>query len=350
VIPKAQVQLSGLIVVPVLLAVALYALAVLTGNMWFTLLAGGAVGLVVGARIWCPKLDGLELCYSGPRRAAVGEPVVHTLHVHNRSDRPTPALCIAEHLPGLAIARVYVEPLPGGGRAVVELSRVAVSRGISFNGRISVVAQGGLGLVVAHATVDHGHRLVVHPRAVLVGGATSHARADDEVDFVPGPGTDVAGVREWRPGDAANSVHWRSTARRGTLVVRERAAATSRHVVVALACSSDAPDWEDVIAAAAGACRAAQLAGDRLTLWVWANGHTLAAPPVQSVLGLLDWWAVLPSSHLPAPDTLARALTSINAADVRVAASASATEQWWDEVRQATQRGGALAHRLPVPS
>ncbi len=176
-IPKAQLHLSGLVMVPVLLAVALYALAVLTGNMWFTLLAGGAVGLVVGARIWSPKLDGLELCYSGPRRAAVGEQVVHTLHVHNRSDRPTPALCIAEHLLGLAITRVYVEPLPAGGRAVAELSRVALSRGITFNGRISVVAQGGLGLVVAHANVDHGHRLVIHPRAVRMSLATSRARS-----------------------------------------------------------------------------------------------------------------------------------------------------------------------------
>ena len=349
-IPKAQLHLSGLVMVPVLLAVALYALAVLTGNMWFTLLAGGAFGLVVGARIWSPKLDGLELCYSGPRRAAVGEQVVHTLHVHNRSDRPTPALCIAEHLLGLAITRVYVEPLPPGGRAVAELSRVALSRGITFNGRISVAAQGGLGLVVAHANVDHEHRLVVHPRPVRMSLATSRARADDQVDAVPGPGADVAGVREWRSGDAASSVHWRSTARRGILVVRERAATASRHVVVALVCNSDAPDWEDVIAAAAGACRAAQLAGDRLTLWVWANGRIIASPPVDSVPGLLDWWAGLPTSDAPAPDALARALTSVNAADVHLAVSGLATEQWWDEVRHAAQRGGALAHRLPVTS
>jgi uncharacterized protein (DUF58 family) len=350
VIPEAKLRLSGLIMVPVLLAAALYALAVLTGNMWFTLLAGGAVGLVVGARIWCPDLDRLELCYAGPRRAAVGEQVVHTLHVHNRSDRPTPALCIAEHLPGLAVARVYVEPLPAGGRAVASLSRVAQSRGVTNNGRIAVVAQGGLGLVVAHATVDHGHRLVIHPRAVRLSQATSRARADDQVDSVPGPGTDVAGVREWRSGDAASSVHWRSTARRGTLVVRERAAATARHVVVALACSSDAPDWEDVIAAAAGACRAAQLAGDRLTLWVWADGQTLGPPPVQSVPGLLDWWAALATSDVPAPDSLARSLASVNAVDVQVAISGLATEQWWDEVRQAAGRGGAVAQRLPVTS
>ncbi len=66
--------------------------------------------------------------------------------------------------------------------------------------------------------------------------------------------------------------------------------------------------------------------------------------------GLLDWWAGLPTSEAPAPDALARALTSVNAADVHLAVSGLATEQWWDEVRQAAQRGGALAHRLPVTS
>ena len=87
-----------------------------------------------------------------------------------------------------------------------------------------------------------------------------------------------------------------------------------------------------------------------MTLWVWAGGKTLGPPPVQSVPGLLDWWAVLPTSDLPSPDALARALMSIDAADVLVAASASATEQWWDEVRQAARRRGASAHRLAVTS
>lgn len=346
--PQSKLHLTVLAPIPVLIAVALYALTVLTGNMWFLLLAGASVGLVVGAFAWRPSLAGVEFSFSGQRRAAVGEQVVHTLHLHNTSDRPSPAIFVSHQMTGLPLARVYVEPLPPGGRAVAELSRVAQTRVVTDTGGIWVAAQGGLGLVVAYLNADHRHRLVIHPRPVHLGPAVARARADDQVDSVPGPGTDVAGVREWRSGDAASSVHWRSTARRGTLVVRERAAATSRHVVVALACSSAAPDWEDVIATAAGACRAAQVAGHRLTLWVWADGQTLGPPPVHSVTGLLDWWAALDSSELPAVAVLARALTSINAADVLVAASATASEQWWGEVRQAAQRRGSMAQRLPV--
>jgi hypothetical protein len=118
--------------------------------------------------------------------------------------------------------------------------------------------------------------------------------------------------------------------------------------VVALACSSNAPDWEDVIAAAAGACRAAQLAGQRLTLWVWERGEVLAVPPVHSVVNLLDWWAGLDASCLPGPAAFARAVSSTGSTDVHVAASASTPDAWWSEVRQGALRTGTSIQRLRV--
>jgi hypothetical protein len=132
------------------------------------------------------------------------------------------------------------------------------------------------------------------------------------------------------------------------LVVRERAIASTRQVVVALACSSDAPDWEDVLAAAAGACQAAQLAGQRLALWVWEGGEVLAVPPVHSVPALLDWWAALSESCLPGAASVARAVSSTGSADVHVAASASTPDGWWSEVRQGAQRTGTSMRRLRV--
>jgi uncharacterized protein (DUF58 family) len=334
--------------VPLLSATALYSLTVLTGNVWFTLLAGVSVGLLVGALVWRPRLDGLELCLAGPGRAAVGERVVHTVHVHNHSERQLPGLELSVLTRGLPGLIVYVEPLPPGSRAVMELSRVAISRGVTDIVQMLMVATTGLGMMRTYSGGDYASRLVIHPRAVGVGPLEQRSSHDDQSDLVPGPGMDIAGVREWRPGDASSSVHWRSTARRGTLVVRERAIASTRQVVVALACSSAAADWEDVLAAAAGACKAAQLAGQQLTLWVWGDGEVLAVPPVHSVTALLDWWAGLPASCLPAPATLARAVTSTGSADVHVAASATTPETWWDEVRQGAGRSGGSMHRLRV--
>jgi uncharacterized protein (DUF58 family) len=313
-------HLTAMMAVPLAGAVVLYSLTVLTGNVWFTLLAGSSLGLLVAAVAWRPRLDGLAVCLSGTSRAAVGDRVVHTMHVHNNSGRQSPALDLRVVMRGLDDLTAYVEPLPPGSRAVVELSRFALSRGVTDTVAISMGAATGLGIMCAHVRGDYRRHLVIHPRRVDVGPLDHQSSRDEQADLVPGPGMDIAGVREWRPGDASGSVHWRSTARRGTLVVRERAVASTRQVVVALACSSDAPDWEDV----------------------------LAVPPVHSVAALLDWWAGLSESCLPGSASFARAVSSTGSADVHVAASASTPDAWWSEVRQGALRTGTSMQRLRV--
>lgn len=347
-IPSPTRHLTALYAVPMALAAALYSLTVLTGNSWFTVLAGASLGLMVAAMASRPRLEGLNLCLSGAGRAAVGETVVQTLHIHNEGPRRSSALALRHDVRGLAPLRIHVDPLPPGGRAVVELSRVALSRGVTDICEIEMSTTSGIGMKCAHALAEYQHRLVVHPRSVHIAPAEHRAiRDDDLVDAVPGQGTDISGVRDWRPGDAAGSVHWRSTARRGTLVVRERALATARHVVVVMACDDTAEDWEDVIAVAAAACRAAQLAGHGLTLLVWSDGQ-LVAPPVQSVLALLDWWATLTSSQVPTPAALAGAVTSVGAADVLLAVSDETSEERWNELGRAVARPGGAVHRLQV--
>jgi uncharacterized protein (DUF58 family) len=343
-------HLTALIALPLVVASALYALTILTGNAWFTVLAGAPVGLLLASLAARPRLDGLELCVSGPVRAAVGETVVHTLHVHNRSERRSPPLDVRQEHRGLAAVSIHVEPLPPGGRAVVDLSRVALSRGVTDTCYVSVSAVAGFGMTCTHSRGDYARRLVIHPRPVPHAVSHDLAIRDDLVDPAPGPGTDISGVREWRPGDAAGSVHWRSTARRGTLVVRERATSATRHLVVAMVCDDDATDWEAVVAAAAGVCRAAQVAGDGLTLLVWNDGRLIGDAPVHSVPALLDWWAALAGSEIPAAAALAGAVATLGATDVLLAMSAQTHEARYDEFRRALLGHGVTARRLPVPA
>ncbi len=341
-------HLTAVIVGPFALAAALYSLTALTGSAWFTLLAGAAAGLVVAALLTRPSLDGISLCLSGPRQSTVGEIVEQTLHVHNSSPRISPALELHQKVNGLADGRIHVEPIPPGGRAVVTLSRVALFRGVAESCGIGLKASAGLGMMCTHVMDDYRHRLVIHPRRAAVALADQLGRTAESADPVRGAGLDVTGIREWRPGDASGSVHWRSSARRGALVVRERGAAVTRHVVVALVCSSQAVDWEDAIALAASACRVAQESGHRLTLLVWTDG-SLAAPPVGSVQALLDWWAGLSASDAPEPATLVRALAALDAGDVHVAVSATMPEGLLEEIRT-TGAGGVAVHRLTAAS
>jgi uncharacterized protein (DUF58 family) len=215
--------------------------------------------------------------------------------------------------------------------------------------QVTVSAAAGFGMVCAHSSGDYARRLVIHPRLVASALRQDRATRDDLVDPKPGPGTDISGIREWRPGDAAGSVHWRSTARRGTLVVRERATSATRHVVVALVCDDRAADWEAVIAGAAGASRAAQAAGDGVSLLVWTDAGLLRDPPVHSASALLDWWAALPGSAVPTAAVLARSVGALGATDVLLAMSAMTHEEGYDELRQALLAAGVTARRMPVP-
>ena len=322
-IPPPTRHLTALIAPPLLVAVGLYALTALTGNVWFTLLAGASIGLLVAALATRPRLDQLRLCLTGPDRTAVGDLVAASLHVHNDSPRRSPPLELGLQVRGLADLRIHVLPLPPGGRAAVQLSQVAISRGVTEHCLITLKTMSGLGMMCTHASGSYGHRLVIHPRRVDAPAVEQHTFLDESADPVRGPGLEIAGVREWRPGDPASRVHWRSSARRGSLVVRERGVSSTRHVVVAVACSSAAADWEDVVALAASACRAAQVAGHRLTLLVWADG-ALASPPVHAVPDLLDWWAALGRVDQPDAATLSRTLAAVGAADAHLVLSAAA--------------------------
>jgi uncharacterized protein (DUF58 family) len=319
----------------------------LTGTRWFTLFAGGSIGLLVASYLWRPRIGAIEFCLPGTVRVSVGQQVVYTLHVHNRSDRDYPALDVHLDVRGLEAALVHVEPVPAGGKAAVQLSRPALSRGDTATCRLRVVVPGFLGLGQLQREQEYRHRMVVRPRSVEVARSDrSHARSEDLRRPLTGLGPDVVGVREWRPGDQMRSVHWRSTARRGTLVVRERSPADAPLAVVALVCSPEAPDWEDVLALAASACQIAQRDGRPLRLWVWDRGTLRGDAPVDSGPLLLDWWAGLESSDVPSRQALAAAVSSVRGADVRLAVSRHVTDQWWAATERAVAGAGGRPHRL----
>src|SRR4029079_4365640 len=151
-----------------------------------------------------------------------------------------------------------------------------------------------LGLLAVSRATSYRQPFVVHPAVVAPDRSVSHQLGiDDATDPVPGPGLDIAGVREWQHGDDPRRVHWRSTARRGRLIVAERGLGAARTLSLPVVARSDAPDWEDLVALAAATCRAAALDGREVTVRAW-NGRTVgAAEHGRSVVALLDWWAEL---------------------------------------------------------
>jgi uncharacterized protein (DUF58 family) len=340
-------HLTAAITGPVVAAAALGSLAVLTGSSWLLLLAGAGLGLVAAALVLRPRLGDVTVAMTGPVRVAVGEPVTHRLRVHNSGASSSPPLRLTHSLPGLADRSVYVTGLPPGGSAEVDIARTALHRGVAQGCWIRLESSAPLGMLAVSRATSYRQPFVVHPAVVAPDRSVAHPRGDDDaVDPVPGPGLDIAGVREWQHGDDPRRVHWRSTARRGRLIVAERGLGAATTLSLAVVGPAEAPDWEDLVALAAATCRAAQLEGRQVTVRAWSGGPGPATHG-RSVVALLDWWAGLGDVALPWPAALVAAGSGDpRTREVTVLASAHVRQVWWDELYARGAAAGLGVARL----
>jgi hypothetical protein len=98
----------------------------------------------------------------------------------------------------------------------------------------------------------------------------------------------VFGLRDWRLGDGAAAVHWRTSARRRSLSVLERERPAANDLIVALARpgAGAGAAWELDVARTAATAAIAYRGGSRVVL---VTGAGATVPP--SLTALLDWFA-----------------------------------------------------------
>ena len=105
-------------------------------------------------------------------------------------------------------------------------------------GELRLRARDRVGLVSWEGRIDRRMPLRVYPRPErlreLLSPAHTQASAGNEVALLRAEGLEFADTRPFVPGDRLNSVNWRATARRGTLVVNERHPERSTDVVLFL--------------------------------------------------------------------------------------------------------------------
>jgi uncharacterized protein (DUF58 family) len=132
---------------------------------------------------------------------------------------------------------------------------MAPRRGIYRAQVFEARARGPLGLATARrrhrvpAPLAVGPAPVPHPMSLLPPPPES---ADDDGPRSPGEEL-VRGVRSYRRGDARRAVHWRATARHGTLMVREYEAGGTRTVRIVAAYATQGADAEAALGRASWA-------------------------------------------------------------------------------------------------
>jgi len=112
-----------------------------------------------------------------------------------------------------------------------------------------------------------------------------------------GSGTELFGVREYRPGDALRRIHWRSSARHGELVVREYEPPGAQTLGIFFdPAPADADIADQVARIAASEAWDCIREGGRVLLWAPGLEPSLAGE-ARSFWSLLEWLARYPGSN-----------------------------------------------------
>ncbi|MGC5010094.1 DUF58 domain-containing protein [Streptosporangium sp. DT93] len=163
-----------------------------------------------------------------------------------------------------------VPALPVGADARHGYELETPHRGLVTVGPLTLRRRDPLGLAQSADWTSPATRVWVHPRVhplkrLPMGGAIDSGGSPRAT-----PGTTASSsLREYQPGDDPRRIHWRSTARIGTLVVREQADTTVPALTVVLDTRSDvlsAEEFEAAVEVVASLVAAADRTGRNVTL------------------------------------------------------------------------------------
>ena len=164
--------------------------------------------------------------YTRGRRSQVGKLAEEQFEVNNRSRLPKLWLEVRDHstLPGHHPSRV-LNSLGGKRRQRWRVRTYCQQRGRFRLGPMTLTSGDPLGLFHLQRQLPATSTLIVYPATVDISAFAPSA------GYLPGGEamrrrthyitTNVAGVREYAPGDSFSRIHWRTTARTGRLMVKE---------------------------------------------------------------------------------------------------------------------------------
>jgi uncharacterized protein (DUF58 family) len=160
------------------------------------------------------------------RRAHVGGVVSESFAVQNRGFLPKLWMEVRDHsdLPNHRASQVIalLRPKRTHNWQVQTMCQV---RGEFTLGPMTLISGDPFGLFLHERRIHASERILVYPvvypvtNFALPGGLYSGGEAQRQ--WTQQVTTNAAGVREYAQGDSINRIHWKSTARRGKLIVKE---------------------------------------------------------------------------------------------------------------------------------
>ena len=221
-----------------------------------------------------------------PPTVSVGEPARVDLQVTNRAGIPSPRLKLWEPVGDKGGAPMQLAPLSSGASCTAAYRVPTTRRGVLQTGPLRAERTDPLGLAVTSRWMAGADEVMVVPERVPLAfpavGTAGRLGEHLRMKAYGQTGSEFHSQREYSPGDDLRRINWKTTARVGTLIVRETAQEGLRHCTVVLDTMADAYDdadsFERAVTAAASAVAAAVTAGVNTRLV--APGIDLRGPDV----------------------------------------------------------------------
>jgi uncharacterized protein (DUF58 family) len=223
---------------------------------------------------------------------------------------------IVDEVPGLPAHREMVPAVWPGQNVEIRYAATARRRGVYGGGAVTVQSSGLTGWFRATRAVMLSSPLTVFPRLWPLGTPRLpglEERSEPTPSTQIRAGLEVSGVRNYRSGDSMRHVHWRSTARRGHLVIREYDRDGHDAAVLLLDArarggrAGASPEiFEDLIRAVASVADALSRNGHPVRVAAGAAGIPVTAGPDRTEL--MRWLAAVRDDGSMAPAAVYEAL------------------------------------------
>ena len=300
-------------------------------NSWTELVAIGMVSLTVFlvAFLWSfGRIGHRVLLNLSTRRVTVGERAVGELVVVNPTNRTLPATAI-ELSVGSTVASFAAGRIAAGEEYTEPFGITTSRRGVVMVGPVRTVRGDPLGLITRRQAWSDPDLLYIHPRIVRVSASNLGFLRDVEggatQDF---SSSDVSfhALRDYIAGDDRRSIHWRTTAHAGKLMVRQFEEIRRAHLLIMLDLSEEAWESADEFEEGVSAVASLAIATVRETqeVSIMTQRGPLPASTKMSVLDSLSGVELLSSAER-LPELTRQALVEVPQASVVVVVTGSQT-------------------------
>jgi uncharacterized protein (DUF58 family) len=281
-------------------AIGLYVGARLLGLVQLAVLAAATVVLLIGAYVWV-RAKAPKLVARRHLRELLQVGVEGRVDLVVSATGRTSTLAVADAFDhGRRAARFLLAPLAPGETARAAYRFPTDRRGRFEIGPLRATVSDAFGLVSSSHRVLGTEQVIVYPQVHDIAAPPDIGGLDLDRDHpAVRPRVESSGdfmtLREYAPGDDLRLVHWRSTARRGHLMVRQNETRRRAPVLLMLdvrPATHDRESFERAVEAVASISAALHHAGRPFEV-AWSTGSEIGAPGRRHLAYIMDELAIV---------------------------------------------------------